>query len=372
MVQTLIVLGDVYETNAIVQTNSYRDNDLIHHSAQLDEPGTTIESGGNIANNIAALVAENPAADIEFEFFDGGKLHIDYDEGDFYDIKVLKQYNAILDNDVVVQTGYDAYSKFFTGQSDLENSTDIYDASLRYDLIIVGGDYHKVNLIGQTNVILDDDVIKVGKGHDGDGDGTSEVYGGYNWLLNNAKIHDLGESDFGLLDDFEDLKNFSDLLKDGLATLDDIPSDLPGMHGMSFNVLFAKGNYYDFNVVWQHNTIVDIDGALQYFGGWGEEGDHFKQFASTGHNLAKNKAEIIDIGTLDKQYVGGSHYQESILVQVDILKEDNDSVVYGDTTKLVTEVIAFTETAEETPSSDDGAGLGVAAAHHDLLGNLLS
>jgi hypothetical protein len=379
MVKSLIVLGDAHELNAIVQTNVYRDNDQVHHAGGSPDAGATIESGGNVADNVAELVAENPAAGFDFPQFTGTELHIDIDEGDFYDVKVLAQRNMIVDNDVSVQTNYQTFSEVVGGNNNAGNASSVYDASLQYDLIIVGGNYYKVNLIGQTNVILDDDVVKViedtSEEEASDSAAVSPVvYTGQNWLFNNAKIHDFGKDSFDKLDDHEGVKQFAKSFQDDDADEADhkVPSDFSGHGTGKFNVLYTKGDYYDFNVIWQHNTIVDIDGSMQHLKGSDGWGKGFKQFASTGHNAAQNVAEIIDIGTLQKQFVGGKHYEDSILVQANIVGGNDDKVVYSDTSKLAPEVIAFTGAPDDGGHNDDCTGLDGYAPHHDMLGNLLS
>jgi hypothetical protein len=374
---SLIVLGDVFETSAIFQINAYRDNDLIHHSGEAGDSSTTVETGDNIADNIAELVAENPVSDFDFPQYSREKLRIDYHKGDFYDIKVVTQHNVILDNDVVVQTTYQSFSTVTAGDGDVGNEVIIYDDASQYDLIVVGGDYHKLNIISQTNILLDDDVVKVAAVGNGEESASSEVETGHNWLFNNAKIHDLGEQSFEALKPHDEIEEFARSLdeSDGhdRQSDDDVPSGLSGHGGNWFNILFVRDNYYDFNVIWQHNTIVDIDGAIQFFGGAYGSSNSFKQYVSSGHNAAKNAAEIVDVGTLDKQYVAGNHYEDSLLVQANIVTGNDDSVVYGDTSKLIPEVIAFTDHQDGHQNNNDhDFGRSGWDAQHDPLGHLLS
>jgi hypothetical protein len=373
-VQTMIVLGDVHETNAIVQTNVYRDNDHVQYTG-ISADDATLETDGNVADNVAEFVDDNPGIDFDFPLFFGDNVHIDVDDGDFYDIKLLTQYNLIVDNDIVVQTNQQTFAEVDAGSSELGNETSLYDAPLNYDLIIVGGDYHRINLIEQTNIIFDDDFVSMGvEAGDDDADNSPAAYSGLNWLFNYAAIHDLGLQSYESLDDHAEVRTFAESAGDGETENSnlEVPVGLAGHGTNTFNVLYAMGNYYDFNVIWQHNTIVDIDGLAQHFGGFGRWGNSIEQYASTGHNAAQNAAEIVDIGALHEQYVGGDHYEDSILIQTNIVAGDDDNVVYGDTSNLIPEVIAFTDPQSDFGHGDEHGGGCAGAAHYDPLGHLLT
>ena len=83
-VQSMIVLGDWFETNAIVQVNVFSNNDLIARFGDTD--AANVDTGGNVFNNMADFVEENPWADAVFPKFAGRNFNIDVVSGDFYDV----------------------------------------------------------------------------------------------------------------------------------------------------------------------------------------------------------------------------------------------------------------------------------------------
>lgn len=340
---TTIVLGDFFKTNAIVQSNLFSDNDQIHAAGGDIEPGAVV-SGENKTENIAEF-QQNPGVFATFPaVFAGLQWNVDIVNGDFYDVNLVTQKNWLSDNDVAVQESEQTHYEAHLGENEQLNLTQIFDGEIRYDLIIVCGDFHGANWIFQYNVLLDCDILKIAAGEDA-GDATSQsALSGQNALLNDASIVTYGDDVFAKPDDAT-----IDLL-DSLATYPDTldPSWgwlLPGNGSGVLNVLYVTGDYYDINAIWQVNLIADLDTALQLLAAPPPEaigGDGtLTQSASTGGNEATNDAVIVDVGATSS-LVGGEVYQDSILIQGELVAENNDKIVFGDANALVSEVVAFT------------------------------
>ncbi len=125
----IVIGGSYYDLNAIVQVNMLLDSDSV--SQMLGGPGSqTIEAGGNLLTNEAAIVSTGSE---NFKALDGdperlataignhdetmnaelslgipgngtGTLNVLYVSGNFYDLDLLVQTNVILDADGVQQT----------------------------------------------------------------------------------------------------------------------------------------------------------------------------------------------------------------------------------------------------------------------------
>lgn len=366
-VGTMIVMGNWLETNAIVQTNVYSDHD---HVTLLDGTGNAhVETGGNVADNAAELVTGNPWADLDLPQFHGRFAHVDVVDGDFYDVKAFTQTNWLQDNDITVQESYSAFYRVDTGGNEQYNGFFLHESLDYYDLIIIGGNYHSANLIFQTNIILDDDWVVAMAGGDGTGGDGQSIYTGQNWLFNNAVIRDYGVDEATATP--AQLKSMAAEIAAGNEHVDmQAAWGLAGNGSQVLNVLYIDGDYFDLNYLHQVNVILDSDAAIQYRPS--EASDTFTQYVSTGNNGASNQAAIVTAGAVDTLYVNGEHYEDSLLVQANIVIDEDDQVVQGTTSDLPPEIVAFTTDIEEHQATSDEPLVNPAPAYHDLLSNVVT
>jgi hypothetical protein len=381
---SMVVLGDYFASNAIVQTNILSDNDQVEigSEAAVSEVGTESSEPINVANFVTT----------EVNFDDWGHSwtwRVEMVAGDLYDVKVLEQTNVMFDNDTITHTSANSYSAIVTGENDQHNVAEVFDFKKHdYDLIVVTGNYYSVNWIFQTNILLDDDIVKVFGGED---TASLAVSTGENVLTNEATIEHIGSKKFKPLSENSDI----DSLVNAIDTKSINPAfawDMDAI-GRVFDVLYVKGSYYDINVIRQTNVMSDADTAVQYLPGhengdspaaippWKGDETAFESKASSGGNNIKNIAKIVDVGAFANQYLGGDFYEETILVQTNIIEDEdsknhvshNDQNIFrGDTKTLVSEVIAFTG-PESGDVSEDSQPVKAHHGHHDdMLGNVLS
>lgn len=361
---SLMVLGDYFETNGIVQTNLFVDNDQVHLGALLP---TEIVTGSNTATNIAEFIQNDGLHGAMAGNFGGPIWHVDIIEGDFYDINLLVQKNYLDDNDVTAQDGAEAHYQVVAGANGQYNLIDFLEALTKYDLIIIGGDYHGANLIFQTNILLDDDILKLVSG--GDHPTAQFALTGENALLNDATIVTYGNNAFQPFT--EDMDTLVAALAGRQSTLDPRFGELfPDNGGDVLNVLYITGDYYDINALWQINVIADLDLAIQLLSAQPDEGGAFTQSAATGGNQLTNFAGIIDVGSTFA-FLKGNPYEDSILVQANLVTDDKDSVVPHDTNALVTEVIAFIGADDQEDNTTHGVAQTI-PPHDDVMGNVLT
>jgi hypothetical protein len=346
--RTMIVNGDYFATNAIFQTNTTIDRDHIDMSGGTATPALT---GDNEANNIADFVqhpgvyASIPAT------FAGPNWSVDVVDGNYYNVHTLVQTNYLIDNDIVAQSSSDTHYDLVSGYNQLGNLAEVFDGDIHYDLIVIEGAYHGMNVIFQNNLLLNNDRIVV----EADGaDPTQSVNSGQNDLLNEATIENYGGDNFGAMT--AGLEAVLQALESGTKTVDPgLGMAVQGSGGV-FQVLYIRGDYYDVNAVYQTNVTCDINviyqlqsqpsaGALTYF-----PDGATTQSVTTGGDSLVNDAAIIDVGPTNT-YVTGQVYSDSILVQANLLPPNQDQAVNADTHALVPELIAFVHDSQDEMSA---------------------
>ena len=361
--QTMIVMGDYHSTNAIFQTNSLIDHDHVNVAGgMVSAPSTGNDTTDNIADfsQKPGLYSAIPA------HFGGWDWHVNVVNGDYYSVHTVTQTNLLMDNDVVVQTGSQTHTEAVAGANGQVNLAQIFDGDIHYDLIIVGGGYHGMNVIFQNNILLDNDQIQQlaggsGSSHElsGGSDSSHAANSGDNQLTNAATIEQFGGDKFLPMND--DLMSIVAAISGGASSLD--PSwtkILAGPDGV-INVLYVSGDYYDVNAIWQTNVTSDVDVMLQLMHPTADKAsahpdDPSTQSASTGGNKLTNEAVIVDVAA-SRTYVNGDAYSDTILIQANLLPTGLDHTVNGDTHTLVTELVAFVaETQNEAPAAQAVVG----------------
>ena len=339
--RTMVVMGDYFKTDAIFQTNTTVDHDRINVSGGDRAPSPT--SAENVATNIADFV-QNPSIYTGFAAqMAGPNWIVDVVDGDYYSVHAVAQVNCLSDNDVATQVSSSSHYNLVSGHNEQGNLALIYDGSIQYDLIIINGSYHGLNVIFQNNILLNNDKIVMSA--DG-ADPSQSVSSGNNSLLNEAAVANYGGDAFDELP--ANLELIQSLLAAGMTSLDpELASALIG-HGGPLKVLYITGDYYDVNAIWQTNITSDVDVMYQLQNqpladlmALDPDGA-VTQSVTAGDNELANDAAIVDVNP-DATYVGGEIYTDSILVQANLVPTGSDHAVNADTNALVTELIAFVD-----------------------------
>lgn len=351
--QTMIVMGDYYSTNAIFQINSLIDHDEVNVAGSA---GASPSTGNNTTDNIANFIEHPGLYSTIPAHFGGWQWNVDVVNGDYYSLHTVVQHNLLLDDDVVVQTSSGAHYEVVAGANGQVNLAQVFDGEIHYDLIIVAGAYHGMNVIFQNNILLDNDEIQQVAG---ELESSQDASSGNNQLINAATIERFGEDNFLPMND--DIMAIVAAIASGASSLDpSLTNILAGPDGV-INVLYVTGDYYDVNAIWQTNITSDIDVMLQLLepsDGTAsiDPDDPGTQSVSTGGNKLINEAVIVDVAATDT-YVSGDVYTDTILVQANLLPTNLDDAVNGDTDTLITELVAFVaETQNEAPAAQPVAG----------------
>jgi hypothetical protein len=367
--RTMVVQGDYFKTDAIFQTNSMVDH------AHFDMTGGTAlppDVGGDTMHNFADFVrhpgiyAEVPA------HFAGPHWSVDVVNGNYYNVHVVSQTNYLSDNDVVAQHSSATHYEIHAGGNSLENLIKIMDGSVHYDLIVVAGAYHGMNVIFQNNVLLSDSDIRM------IADGVAarqSASGGHNELANHATIDEVGGNNFHAM-----TPGLSGVTAD-LASGNTSPDPHAGLafdgSGGIIHVLYVTGDYYDVNAVWQTNVTSDVNVMAQLAGAppaalvaaLHQDGST-TQSATVGHDTLINNAAIVDVGPTNT-YVGGHVYTDAILVQANLLPDVKSQTLAGDVHTLAPELVAFVTDSQDAHHAQAAPATTAPTAHEDPMASML-
>ena len=330
-----VVGGDMRQLDLVVQSNAWTDSD-----SGLVAPTTTAVP--TVAHSLAGLVlagldGRSSVSAIETN----GAITIDQlpaswnvsvATGDFVSMEWVRQTNAMSDEDVVSTAFTNASTTIVSGENGALNVLDFNHWGSAYDLVMVGGDVHDLNVIFQTNVLIDDDWIE--------GSAPGEVAGDGNILWNEARIENLrADGTDGLTPALNDAL-------DALARGED--AAIPG-NGDPLSVLFVSGNFYDVNVVEQLNVLADADRLIVQ-----DDEESGILHAVTGDNELVNIASIRDVDGFGSVSVGGTHYSDALLVQGELADGFFDDLENDAPAALASEVIAFIDTGDAPQQEETG------------------
>jgi len=353
---SLIVGGNYYFSRGIVQVNVLVDNDHIDIAKNQSAPSVSTE--GNEVHNVAEFVNH----DITASYHGAAATptwSADVLQGNFYDVKSVVQFNGLDDSDRVVQATAGTFYEADTGHNQQINLAQITNLD-SYDVIIVGGDYHRADWIYQYNVMLASSAVQLFASSTADRV-SQDVTTGFNSLTNSANITTYDSAAFKPLNSAQ-----HDLL-DGLSSKVAVLTpnsdwQLAGDASVPLKILYVSGDYYDVNAISQVNVLANVDQVIQATGT-----AHSQQGVATGGNYALNDAQIVDPGTLSTdKYLGGQAYEDSILIQTNLITS-HDTVTIHDTSTLVPELAAFTHDAEPSGCTDALLTKPIDLSHHDIL-----
>ncbi|MFM9942064.1 MAG: hypothetical protein ACKVP7_21475 [Hyphomicrobiaceae bacterium] len=365
-----IIRGDYYERNVIAQVNvlAETDGDLpsqtdiieaaiaANHSGKTSNEASFVSDPGLLYGNIFAGI---PGA---------ANWHVDYIDGDLFDSTSLIQRNYLVDNDLSHSTQSQAHSIYTLGENDQINVLNLVDLGKAYDLIIIDGSFYKYNAIFQFNIALDANDISPSEA-DADVDSSG------NRLSNDAAIIGVGGNAHVPLN--SNAEALAEAIADKSTTLDYTWTiGLPGNGNDTFEVLYISGDYYAYNILLQTNIIADIDSIEQQ----GGDSDLVQTVSAAG-NSASNAALIFDLESQSAyQFLGGTAYEESFLVQAELIIEPEDDG--GDNSgrsgsgsgddSLIGVLAALSEHDDNSGSGNGGESYDWGhGGHADVLGGLL-
>jgi len=367
--RTMVVMGDYHHTDAIFQTNSIISKE---HVSMSDGSATQVFSGDDTLTNSAEFAQQPTIYGPVSAYFAGPQWIVDVVDGDYYDVRAVVQTNYLSDNDIVGQQSTSSHYEIQAGGNTLENLTQIVDSGIiQYDLIIVAGAYHGMNVIFQNNILLTESQIAMIAGDMGI---SQSVQGGSNALSNNATIAHYGGDNFQPMN--ANLESVVSEIGRGATELGTEYGTYFVGSGGPVHVLYVTGDYYDINAIWQVNITSDINVMAQLVGAPPEglaealqQDGGVSQSVIIGHNILANEAVIIDVGS-ENTHVAGNVYDDAILVQANLLPEVTNTVLAGDVQTLAPELIAFVTEGQDTPQAEPLTTIA-AAPHEDPVASVM-
>lgn len=350
--------GDHVEVNVIVQTTIVQDFDSI---------SSTIASwtGNEVPNHvfdIATFQRIDPTDDDGgSQAFHGGfpsAWAVAQITGDLLITSWIQQYVFMSDNDVGVLSSSGSTTSVIAGGNTSVNHISINELAMNYDLIIVGGSLYDANIIHQTNILFDNDVVDAASNFATTGAATVSTSG--NLLWNQALIVNVGAADRfeAMPDAYRDtLGNFADGDKHVTSgVLSD--SAFSGLSGL--RVLYITGDLLNLQYISQTTIMGDSDQIKLAMNA--VDPDPGASFSvATGSNALVNTAAILDLDSFGKTYVGGGQYSQELLFQAELVSHKPD--IYGqDPHALTNEAVLFLDDT----MLDEGArtaGVSTHAAH---------
>ena len=343
-------VGDYMHVNAISQTNVWSDCDAVSDALggwqRLTDTPTQ-------AFNVATIeTIANPAYGGQADEGSGFPAYwqVARIDGDLVIANWIRQISFVQDNDVTVMAACGGGTTITLGDNTAANIASVAELGNYYDFIIVGGSVYHGNIISQTNILLDDDLV--GTVGDFQTAGEASLSTGGNLLWNQASITQFGTMSFGGLP--PSFREAADKLASGPA---DAPADLlrheafSGVGGLK--VLYVSGNVVDLNYISQTNILGDADQVALAMDQAGAYADA-DWTISTGTNALVNHAHIVDGGVDSTVYAGGSVYSDELLIQAELISHDS-GLYTQDTNALVSEAVVFLSDDLLAPDTGDGA-----------------
>lgn len=351
------VVGDHIEVNAVIQTNAIWDLDAVAPSAQQ-----WLQDGENKLFNIATFeridaADEEASASGQFPSF----WSVAEIKGDLMIVNWLEQFTFMSDNDIGIFSASRSTSSIVTGDNFGMNHVSAFELGFAYDLIIVGGSVYDGNIINQTNILFDNDVVGATGSFQTTGEATISSSG--NLLWNQASIVNIGGADR-----FDSLPqcylDAANAFADDKAELSrDVLSDdaFAGLQGV--RVLYISGDLLSLNYIRQTNILGDSDQiALAMDAIASQLGANWSVL--TGSNALLNNASILDLDSLGKTYVGGEQYSQETLYQAEFISQHPDFGFPG-AGALVNEAVLFLDDTMLTPAGHAAELAGCIPAEYD-------
>ena len=269
---TLVVKGDYFETNAIVQINVYKDNHQVDAGPPKEKKSIT---EANDSSNVAEFTKE-PAFDVlpVGRFHAGLNWNVDVLDGDFVDsdsraiqLDLRQRRRGRLDHGV--------YSRLMAGGNEANGGATIIDYG-KY------GCHHRPRGLPRGRRHLPEELPdrrrhpesrlrpRQGFRRRHHPNGLVER----NTLLNDATIQNIGAQDFEDLS--SGLVDLIDAIGRGEVVFDpEVGWQLTGNGTGTLDILYVTGDYYDVNLIHQTNVVADLDTAVELLpdGRWRRDRD---------------------------------------------------------------------------------------------------
>jgi hypothetical protein len=258
---------------------------------------------------------------------------IDWISGDLLVTNFIQQLIDATDIDQIATEIAATSTAYTLGENIMTNVTDILQLGTFYDMIIIGGDMVSIDVVNQTIVLMDSDVVH----------GATPTEAEDNLVMNQVSLTAEGEDTHEALS--QNLASTIELQEVDSDALEDALLNDPLFAGTELvRVLKIEGDLLQVNVIEQITMLQDDDDVYVETPG-GEE-----VTALGAGNAILNSASVNKIGVDSVVMAQGEEYSEVMLHQaslIDSVEEEN--------TELVNEAIAIL--MEEVDAAGDAENL---------------
>ena len=268
-------------------------------------------------------------------------------QADIINLNWMDQHNFLIDHDVASFTWSGATTFLRLGDNSLLNIGSILEIGFGYDLIVIGGDIINLNLIRQTNVLLDADWIATD-------DATMQVSAGGNLLWNAAAITSTGTDIYTPMSESGALVA-ADAAHGGSGAIPHAWQH-PAFEGADMlNVLYISGDYLTVAMISQTNILGDAD-QVAALSAQTELATGGEAQIITGSNALVNLASINTVGMDSEIQVVGEVYSDALLYQASFIDTDAaDPYAANGPAALSSEAVLFL--ADGMVTTDDAPGV---------------
>jgi hypothetical protein len=380
----IVAAGNVVRFDGIAQVNLLVEHDAVAPSLTIAALADSASTAMNVAGiNQTSSQAAGPATkSAEFTLNPPANWVVAHVDGPVTQMNWVHQYNFATDFDQAVITQGGTTLQLGMGENTLGNSFDVFELGFRYDLIIVNGDVIDVNIVTQTNVLLDSDIVTEGALPHANATTPVAANGGAavagtattaaavsgidplpasepavgtptlpqdptapppvstadNLLYNEAIISTIGADT-----DTEITETFQNAIADLTSGSETLAGDIaPNAHfdGIELlRVLYIDGDFTTVNYISQTNILGDSDQVHLL------RDDFAAQLqaeieVTTGSNILANVAEIRDTGVDSTVMAQGTTYSDALIYQANLI-DDDTAPLGARISDLTNEAVAF-------------------------------
>ncbi|WP_037310476.1 type I secretion protein [Ruegeria halocynthiae] len=290
--------------------------------SDIDEGGEGVQSTTNVVQSSQIEVEAHEAPWLETNVAESGEdpfVAVDWIDGDLIVANFINQVINATDIDQI-HTEISATSSLYTlGDNIMSNVTSILQLGSFYDVIITGGDMISVDIVSQTIVLLDDDVIT----------GDVESESNENLVMNQVSLTTTGEDTHEVLS--ENLASVLPLQELDTEALEDALMNDPTFAGTELvRVLKIEGDLLQVNVIEQVTLLQDQD-DISVSGPAGEAVS-----AIGAGNAILNAANVVKVGVDSVIMAQEGEYSDVLLHQASLIDAPEE-----ENAEIANEAIAF-------------------------------
>jgi len=174
---------------------------------------------------------------------------VDWISGDLVVANFIKQEIDATDIDHIQAEISASTTLYAMGDNQMVNVTEIVQLGSYYDVIMIGGNMISVDMLFQTNVLMDDDIVT---------GGSISAQGDENLVMNEASVSKTGEDSHKVL--HQDMANAMALGEADMDALEDALLNDPMFAGMEqIRALKIEGDLLQVNIMEQVTMLLDQD-----------------------------------------------------------------------------------------------------------------